>query len=608
MTTLPPELVLACLSHLNPRDRSTVPTLLSVSLASRSFNELSQSSSLWRPLLKIHYSRPGKPSPAPDSPQSPYETFKRRTLADSHAKSLVRRLQQPLGRLPIMEELRTTLGSDVIQVLDDGDWCQAEREPENYLSLMYWSEEARKAILRDEAIRVWNEIADRHEAGEEREDDFERGVNAFGAFRGFDPQTLEERYFNLDQHAQLLSLTASTPEKPVDRLNWIANQVCDYMLSIGIKPAAAGMFHDLSNHYVELAFVNSNNPDENHGTLPMTLVSIFCSFVRRLPNCQDIEVRPIGFPGTVLAGLRIRGSNDDWVYVNPFSSPRGRLPTRASLRAMLVSMGTDEEPAFFRAASAREMCSRVGRNILTSIQTRQLSSQNVGIACLYSTAHAFFAFNYRRSTAQDDLAPAFPNYTEWLTSIIQAEYPYDVPFLVDQVLPALRRNAGIAVGNAQRASRVEGLVEAIKEEDQKAVEKKWVNGRIKWSIGHIFRHRLFGYHAVIRGWDYTCEASETWIMQMQVDRLPFGRDQPFYHVIVADGSSRYVAQENVTYEPVSPSVVSRLMQDSTIGRYFRRVEGGILSGAGLEGEGEDFEEERLRFVKSIETEAEYPDS
>lgn len=150
------------------------------------------------------------------------------------------------------------------------------------------------------------------------------------------------------------------------------------MLSIGIKPAAAGMFHDLSNvsfkypcrvanetnprtsrfqHYVELAFVNSNNPEENHGTLPMTLVSIFCSFVRRLPNCQDIEVRPIGFPGTVLAGLRIRGSNDEWVYVNPFSAPRGRLPTRASLRAMLVSMGTDEEPAFFRAASAREMVS-----------------------------------------------------------------------------------------------------------------------------------------------------------------------------------------------------------------------------------------------------------
>lgn len=90
----------------------------------------------------------------------------------------------------------------------------------------------------------------------------------------------------------------------------------------------------------------------------MTLVAIFCSLVRRLPNCRDVEARPIGFPGTVLAGLRIRGGADEWVYVNPFSTLRGRFPTRASLRGMLMAMGTDEDPSFFRPASAREMVSR----------------------------------------------------------------------------------------------------------------------------------------------------------------------------------------------------------------------------------------------------------
>lgn len=270
----------------------------------------------------------------------------------------------------------------------------------------------------------------------------------------------------------------------------------------------------------------------------MTLVSIFCSFVRRLPTCQDIEVRPIGFPGTVLAGLRIRGGgSEDWVYVNPFSAPRGRLPTRAALKAMLVSMGTSEDPSFFRPASAREMvrefftfncslhvtetlalqCTRVGRNILTSIQTRQVTSQNVGIACLYSVAHSLFAFNnhdhpHRRNrTPPNGIGIGLPNYTDWLTSIIQAEYPYDVSFLSARVLPLLRTDSTQTIFNhAPRISKIEGLVESIMEEDVRGVgEMKWVAAKIKWRIGHVFRHRLFGYHAVVRGWDYKCEASET---------------------------------------------------------------------------------------------------
>jgi hypothetical protein len=51
-----------------------------------------------------------------------------------------------------------------------------------------------------------------------------------------------------------------------------------------------------------------------------------------------------------------------------------------------------------------------------------------------------------------------------------------------------------------------------------------------------------------------------------------------------------------------------------IGKYFRKTEGGsggeVEEGFGLEGEGEGDRngEGRLRFVKSFETEAEYPDS
>ncbi|GAA6006943.1 hypothetical protein JCM11491_001449 [Sporobolomyces phaffii] len=612
MTTLPPELVLACLAHLDPRDPATIPTLLAVSLCSHTLRDLSQSATLWRPLVNLHYSRRGSPPL-----DRPYATFRARSVKDSEAKRLVHRLQRPLGRLSVMRQLRTRLGSDVVAVLSDGEWRRPSREPEEYLSLAYWATEARNAILRDEAIETWNDIAQRCESGRERDDDFERGVNAFGAFRGFDPEALEPRWYDLEKHPELVRLTRATPDQPRERLEWVANQVCDYLASRGIVPAASGTFHDLGNHYVETAFDRASGPaSENRGTLPMTLVSIFCSFVRRLPTCRDIEVRPIGFPGTMLAGLRVRGlegKDGEWVFVNPFAAQRGRLPTRSVLRATLAGMNLADDPSYLRPATAKEMCLRVGRNLLTSIHTRQLHSQATGIACLYSLAHSLFAFyNPLRLGHEQGRADAaeegLPNYVEWLTSIVQAEYPQDVDFILDRIVPALESSLNDSALHVQpeRLDSVRALAAAIEDEDVKGVEKKWVGATIKWKIGHVFRHRLFGYHAVVRGYDYTCEASENWIMQMQVDRLPFGRDQPFYHVIVANGSNRYVAQENITFDPVNDDVIDRLLADPTIGKYFRKIEGRRRTG--LEGEGEEEGHGRLRFVKSLETEHEYPDS
>ncbi|GAA5936614.1 uncharacterized protein JCM15063_001939 [Sporobolomyces koalae] len=639
MATLPPELVLACLCQLDPDAAPTIPTLLSASLVSRAFRDISRSAVIWRPILYWAYV-PRHGATKLDM-TNPYEAYKARAEAGVRAKTLVRKLQVPRGRLPVMDELRTKLGPDVLDVLEQEHWTRRQREPDNWLSLAYWREEARRAILRDEAIETWQGIVERDERGQEDDSDFERGVNAFAAFRGFDPEyvcfhdcTLElfgladclrclrlqnRPYYRMFiSYAECEIMTMSRPEEPLERLRWTADQVCDYMSGIGLKPSEAGSFHNLNNHYVELSFIAADNPEVNHGTLPMTLVSIFCSFVRRIPHCEDIEVRPVGFPGTVLAAMRIRGESNEWSYVNPFAAARARHPTRAQLRSMLAALGTTEQSAFFRPASAREMCTRVSRNILTSIQTRQVNSQNEGIACLYSIAHSLLALTTPTShlEGQDGDDAGFPNYVDWLVSIIQAEYPYDVPFLSQTVLPMLveKTRTQDRVQDRERLEAVEALIESIEQEDKTDKEKKWVAGKIRWQIGHCFRHRLFGYYAVVRGWDYKCEASETWIMQMQVDRLPFGRDQPFYHVIVSDGSHRYVAQENITLEPAVPqNIIDRLCTDITIGKYFRkteRVEESEVPGS-IAGEGEEAVREayqgRIRFVKSLETEAEYPD-
>ena len=146
-------------------------------------------------------------------------------------------------------------------------------------------------------------------------------------------------------------------------------------------------------------------------------------------------------------------------------------------------------------------------------------------------------------------------YAEWLESLVQSEYPLDVSYLSGSVLPLLP--------SPDRQARLRTLCTAIRDEDATPREPKVVNAEIKWPIGHVFRHRLFGYLAITRGFDYRCEAGEqcmslslvfsgmaalsgaslrwrriltgprirTGIRQMRVDTLPYGRHQPFYHVV-----------------------------------------------------------------------------
>ena len=52
----------------------------------------------------------------------------------------------------------------------------------------------------------------------------------------------------------------------------------------------------------------------------------------------------------------------------------------------------------------------------------------------------------------------------------------------------------------------------------------------------------YGYNCVIYAWDPTCMMGHEWIRNMNVHSLPHGHHQPFYNVLVEDGSCRYAAQ------------------------------------------------------------------
>ena len=74
----------------------------------------------------------------------------------------------------------------------------------------------------------------------------------------------------------------------------------------------------------------------------------------------------------------------------------------------------------------------------------------------------------------------------------------------------------------------------------------------------------YNYRCVIYWWDSKCAASRDWIYQMGVYNLPNKDKQPFYNVLVEDGSTRYAAQENL--EPCAGPLEVRHPE---IGKYFK---------------------------------------
>ncbi|XP_033747124.1 F-box only protein 21-like [Pecten maximus] len=89
------------------------------------------------------------------------------------------------------------------------------------------------------------------------------------------------------------------------------------------------------------------------------------------------------------------------------------------------------------------------------------------------------------------------------------------------------------------------------------------NQKMLFSVGQVMCHKKYNYMCVIYGWDQKCEASKEWIHQMGVHTLPNKQHQPFYNVLVEDGSNRYAAQENLTM-PESVSTISH----PEVGKYF----------------------------------------
>jgi hemimethylated DNA binding protein len=92
---------------------------------------------------------------------------------------------------------------------------------------------------------------------------------------------------------------------------------------------------------------------------------------------------------------------------------------------------------------------------------------------------------------------------------------------------------------------------------------------VGFEVGQVFKHKKFGYNAVIYGWDRTCERDDDWVQAMGVDPL-----LPHYYALPDERDcqrlfggvrlSKYVCEDNMM--PVEgATVVHRALENYFVG-------------------------------------------
>lgn len=96
----------------------------------------------------------------------------------------------------------------------------------------------------------------------------------------------------------------------------------------------------------------------------------------------------------------------------------------------------------------------------------------------------------------------------------------------------------------KHAGTLDFCLSALQETGYFNVESRDKN--MLFAVGDVIEHKLFGAGVVV-GWDSTCKASSDWIETNNINgMLTFGTSQPFYSLLLSDGTSRYCSQENLS--------------------------------------------------------------
>ncbi|KAK5114721.1 hypothetical protein LTR62_002295 [Meristemomyces frigidus] len=349
-------------------------------------------------------------------------------------------------------------------------------------------------------------------------------------------------------------------------------------------------YHALRNNFISLALFHPP-----HTSLPLQSVAIYCAVARRL----GVNASPSNYPYHVHAVIktpsdmtldgapRVEREHDfddpgDIMHMDPWRSETEMA--REELSARLLQMGAPPAQHWHHLGPATviDLVRRTCRNIMNSVQeTRDRDRQNPPIPSSLQPPDmdgAWYSSLWAMLLLGDSLQPSTLHRRRqclpYLIETHQSHFPSDLNLIEKIILPMMAsqpesRVLTNLVANARTADSTKMAPSPRPPKDQL---RAWFIpgiGGVRFMIGTYFKHRRFQYEGMIVGWDTRCSAEPRWIEDNRVDRLQGGREQPFYHVVAADRSIRYVAEENI--DTVSAS--SRQPSEEILalaGRYFKR--------------------------------------
>ncbi|KAL3270063.1 hypothetical protein HHI36_009121 [Cryptolaemus montrouzieri] len=275
--------------------------------------------------------------------------------------------------------------------------------------------------------------------------------------------------------------------------------------------------------------------------LPITLAIIYEAVARRL----GLLCQPINFPAHFM--LRFAEDCQDWYYIDVFNG--GNIVRRGGCPHARTRM-SDRSQIEYPVATAVQVVERMANNL--EVSARQHTQVNGRVTRLRSSLELLKLVSPQDISALVSLARLYMLHsmdTRSLESFLLNQ-EFQVPEQAQRVVHMLRD--------------YESHPSRSRTEQNSPVEAARRTPDLKFAVGMVMTHLALDYKCVIYDWDPECLASEDWQEQMHVDLLRFGAKQPFYNVLVEDGSHRYVAQENL--QPTSDTGFLYLNDD--VGRHF----------------------------------------
>jgi len=400
------------------------------------------------------------------------------------------------------------------------------------LARRFYSDAVLGTLHRTMAIKEWVKLKDGEPVP------LERALAAFDMFvlhgRKGD---FDEVSAHLDQLAE--GIRTADPEflDRSPRLQAIA--VAEYLRDHHLMGITRGIaqYHDLQNNFIGIAL-----QDEDHPSLPLITVSIFCCVAKRL----GLDAQPCGFPFHVHAIIKPNTGRDlDGHAVEPGAEmlPMFMDPFRSSLetdvqglKSQLQSLGisSSDHAELLDASSVEEIVRRSAKNIITSVQTIPRHNGGRPISSPLSfpeTESAFYAALWALILLPDgnrhQAGVQRARYLHFIVERLEKQTLMDVGLVQQQILPLIE--------DGDQHRDLLDTIRVIRTADRKRKQLKdrtpETRKSVQCNIGQVFHHKRYHYTAVITGWDVECAAGADWMTHMNVHALSRGQHQSFYHVL-----------------------------------------------------------------------------